>query len=142
MSGRAEATGCDSGTLVPTPARGVSSNVSGRAEAPGCDFGTLVPDPARGVSIAWPGLFTRGLPPCGSSAAALRLERGRPAAQARRWAAGKRPCNALSTPLGRISRVLGAQMAARMTTATASRKRPTVSPTTTFPGVSRVLCFA
>ncbi|MEY3227821.1 MAG: hypothetical protein RLZZ536_2440, partial [Planctomycetota bacterium] len=38
------------GTLVPTPPRGVSGNVSGRAEAPGCEFGTLVPTPARGVS--------------------------------------------------------------------------------------------
>ncbi|MEY3172264.1 MAG: hypothetical protein RLZZ436_177 [Planctomycetota bacterium] len=39
--------------------------MSGRAEAPGCDSGTLVPTPARCVSSALPGHFTRGLPPCG-----------------------------------------------------------------------------
>ncbi|MEY3175861.1 MAG: hypothetical protein RLZZ436_3775, partial [Planctomycetota bacterium] len=39
LSGRAEAPGCDSGTLVPTPCQ----LLSGRAEAPGCDSGTLVP---------------------------------------------------------------------------------------------------
>ncbi|MEY3174014.1 MAG: hypothetical protein RLZZ436_1928 [Planctomycetota bacterium] len=64
MSGRAEAPGCDSGTLVPRPCQ----PLSGRAEAPGCDSapwcpplptperaggsprlrsGTLVPTPAN-----------------------------------------------------------------------------------------------
>ncbi|MEY3173908.1 MAG: hypothetical protein RLZZ436_1822, partial [Planctomycetota bacterium] len=50
LSGRAGAPGCDFGTLVPTPPRGVSSHMSGRAEAPGFDFGTLVPTPAHRVS--------------------------------------------------------------------------------------------
>ncbi|MEY3173183.1 MAG: hypothetical protein RLZZ436_1097, partial [Planctomycetota bacterium] len=54
------------GTLVPTPARGVSSIVSGRAEAPGYALRTLVRTPCRGVGSAVPSLFTRGLPSCGS----------------------------------------------------------------------------
>ncbi|MEY3172395.1 MAG: hypothetical protein RLZZ436_308, partial [Planctomycetota bacterium] len=37
LSGGAEAPGCDSGTLVPTAARRVSSHMTGRPEAPGCD---------------------------------------------------------------------------------------------------------
>ncbi|MEY3176650.1 MAG: hypothetical protein RLZZ436_4564, partial [Planctomycetota bacterium] len=66
----AEAHGCDSAPwcpALPTPERAGGS--------PRLRFGTLVPGTARGVSSAVPGLFTRGLPPCGSA-------RVRPAAYA------------------------------------------------------------
>jgi hypothetical protein len=58
-----------SGTLVPHPC----PLLSGRAEAPGCVSGTLVPRSARRVSSTLPGLFTRGLPPNGIGFLMFRL---------------------------------------------------------------------
>ncbi|MEY3173800.1 MAG: hypothetical protein RLZZ436_1714, partial [Planctomycetota bacterium] len=51
----------------PSPRRQQHCERSGGS--PRLRSGTLVPTPPRGVSSAWPRVFTRGLPPCGSSVA-------------------------------------------------------------------------